>query len=104
MTALPDLDRRLSRRIDQGKGIQLTPDDLNLLVASGAYDVLHKAAAEFQRNLCRDRHARAHSIRGANSPSTAGKGGAISKSSGTMKNDDVNEALALARMMSGKGN
>lgn len=44
MTALPDLVRRLSRKIDAGKGIQLTPEDIDQLVASGAFDILQEAA------------------------------------------------------------
>ncbi|GLV28142.1 hypothetical protein TomTYG75_06660 [Sphingobium sp. TomTYG75] len=102
MGLLPDLDRRLSRRIDQHKGIQLSPDDLDLLVSSGAYDTLKKAAAEYQRNQCRARHARSRSINGANMPSIDGRGAPTLKSSGTTPSESASEALARARQMSGK--
>jgi hypothetical protein len=49
MAGFTDLDRRLSRRIETGPGIQLSSDELDLLVASGAYAVFRAAAAEHQR-------------------------------------------------------
>jgi hypothetical protein len=44
MTSLPDLTRRMSRKIEAGRGIDLSGDDLDLLVSSGAYAVLTQAA------------------------------------------------------------
>lgn len=45
MTTPADLDRRLSRRLEQGKGIQLSPADLDLLVTSGAREIIAREAA-----------------------------------------------------------
>lgn len=101
MTSLPDLGRRLSRKIEAGKGIQLTPDDLDLLVSIGAYDVICKAIAEFQRKQCQHRSARSRSTSGGDMPSTLEKAG-TTKSSGMTKNESVSEALALARQISGR--
>jgi hypothetical protein len=100
---LPALERRLSRKIETRKGIQLTPDELDLLVETGAYDTFRQAVAKFQREQCRQRSARSRSIKGGNSGSIAGKGGRPSKSSGTTPPESASEALARARLMSGRG-
>ena len=52
MGSLSDLDRRLSRRIDTGRGIQLTSDDLDLLVTTGAIQTFREAVAQYQREIC----------------------------------------------------
>lgn len=49
MSELPELVRRLSRAIDKGRGIQLSPADLALIVEHGGYSTLSSAAAEIQR-------------------------------------------------------
>ncbi|MDV5823093.1 hypothetical protein [Sphingobium naphthae] len=95
----PDLLRRLSRRLEQGKGIQLSPNDLDLLVASGAYDMLTQAAADYQRNLCLQRSARSRSISGEAMRSTGAPAEPTSKSSGTTRKDAGNDPLARARTM-----
>jgi hypothetical protein len=46
MTALPDLMRRLDRKLDIQRGLHLTYDDLALLVASGAYAKLQEAVVD----------------------------------------------------------
>src|SRR3546814_1140449 len=56
MTTLPDLDRRLSRRIETGKGIQLSPDDLDLLVSTGAYEIFRKDVVDPQREQRSEEH------------------------------------------------
>lgn len=99
---LPDLERRLSRRIESRRSIQLSPDDLDLLVATGAYDAFRKAVAEYQRKQCLERSARSRSISGGNTSSTRAKAG-TSKSSGTIQSADANEALQQVRAMLGKG-
>ena len=99
---LPDLERRLSRKIEAHKGIQLTPEELDLLVLSGAYDVFRQAVAEYQRTQCLQRSARSRSISGEPSDSTAGPIEKTSKSFGTIANEDANEALALAQALTGK--
>jgi len=49
MDNLIELDRRISRAIDRGKGIQLSDEDLDLLASTGAVNVLKNAAAEASR-------------------------------------------------------
>lgn len=49
MTALPDLMRRIDRKLDIQRGLHLSYDDLALLVASGAYARLHDAAEDEAR-------------------------------------------------------
>jgi len=98
----PDLDRRLSRKIETHKGIQLTSEELDLFVESGAYDTFRKAVAEYQRNQCRNRSARSRSISGGITPSTDAPTGPTLRLSGTTASDDANAALARARQISGR--
>lgn len=99
MSSIADLQRRMSRKIEAGKTIQLSPDDLDLLVASGAYAAILRATEEYQRDQCLQRSARSRSTSGDNTPSIAAPIGKTSKSSGTTANDDAKEALALAQVM-----
>jgi hypothetical protein len=50
-----DLDRRLSRKIEGHKTIQLSPADLDLLVASGAIAKFRAWVTEQQEIAVRDR-------------------------------------------------
>jgi hypothetical protein len=93
--------RKLSRKIDQRKTVQLSPDELDLLVDCGAWEAICKAALEFQRNQCRERNARSRSISAATSPSTEGPTGPTLKLSGTTPNANASEALAQAQAMLG---
>lgn len=101
MSSLSDLDRRLSRKIETGKAIQLSPADLDLLVATGAIDTFRQAVSEFQRIQCQQRSARSRSIDGGNSLFTLAKG-ETSKSSGMTPNESVNEAQARVRAILSK--
>jgi hypothetical protein len=49
VTALPDLMRRLDRKLDIQRGLHLSYDDLAMLVASGAYAALKQAAEDEAR-------------------------------------------------------
>jgi hypothetical protein len=102
MASLPDLDRRLSRKIETGKGIQLSPEDLDLFVSTGAYDTFRQAVAELQRKQCQQRNARSHSTSAASLPSTRGQD-ATSRSSGMTTNDSVNEAQARLHAIFSRG-
>jgi hypothetical protein len=44
MDAIIELDRRLSRALEVGRGIRLSGAELDLLAATGAYAVIHEAA------------------------------------------------------------
>ena len=103
MGSLPDLDRRLSRKIETGKAINLTAEDLDLLVSTGAIDTFRAAVQKFQREQCRARSARNRSISGVDTPSIAGPTGITSKSSGMTNSESVSEARARALRLSGKG-
>ncbi|MCH2238769.1 MAG: hypothetical protein MK060_12870 [Blastomonas sp.] len=102
MTTPADLDRRLSRRIEQGKGMNLTADDLDLLVVSGAYEVLRAYAAQYQRDQCRARNARSRSTSAGPIASIRDQAGSF-KSSGMTSNASASEELARALQMLGKG-
>lgn len=49
MSALPDLMRRLDRKLDIQRGLHLTYDDLLLFVETGAFAKLEEAAADEER-------------------------------------------------------
>jgi hypothetical protein len=49
LSGLPNLGRRLSRKIETRKGVQLSPADLDLLVLSGAYETLCAAIGAYQK-------------------------------------------------------
>jgi 3'-phosphoadenosine 5'-phosphosulfate sulfotransferase (PAPS reductase)/FAD synthetase len=83
VSALPELMRRIDRKLDIQRGLSLTYDDLALLVASGAYARLQDAAREYRERQCLEHTARSHSINGGNTPSTQERGG-TSKSSDTI--------------------
>ncbi|WP_370171399.1 hypothetical protein [Sphingobium abikonense] len=102
MTSLPDLDRRLSRKIETGKAINLTAADLDLLVETGAIDTFRAAVQKYQREQCRVRSARSRSISGGDMPSIAARTGKTSKSSGMTNSESVNEAKARAAQILGK--
>jgi hypothetical protein len=58
LAGLPRLTRKLARAIDVGRGISLSSEDLDLLVISGAYEVLQKAVAEVLRQQAEARIAK----------------------------------------------
>lgn len=93
MTALPDLMRRLNRKLDIQRGLSLSYDDLALLVASGAYATLQEATRQHLERQCREHVARSRSTREETTPSTKGPVETL-RSSGTTETDDANEALA----------
>ena len=103
-TLLPSLVRRLDRAQESGRGLNLTAEDIDALVATGAYRTLADAAIRQKEDQCRARHARTLSISGEPSSFTPPEMGAATlKSSGTMKPDSGNEALPRALAASGKG-
>jgi hypothetical protein len=55
MKLLSDLDRRISRKVDTRRGIRLTPEDLDLLVLSGALEALRGAVTVEQKSRCLER-------------------------------------------------
>lgn len=102
MTSPADLDRRLSRKIESGKAIQLTPADLDLLIQAGAIDTFRQYVSEYQRSKCLERNAQKRSISVENFPSTLAMAGTW-KSSGTTQSGDVSEAQARVRAILNKG-
>lgn len=63
MTAL-DLDRRISRALEAGRGIKLSDEDLDIIAACGGVDAIRAKAAEElrERAKCRDVQRRRASI------------------------------------------
>ncbi|WP_294292850.1 hypothetical protein [uncultured Sphingomonas sp.] len=99
---MSEISRRVSKKIDDRRGVQLSADDLDLLVAAGIIGKLGEAAAEEQRNQCLQRSARSRSISAETSSSTPVATGPISRSSGTMPPPDASEALQRARQITGR--
>ncbi|MGO1304994.1 MAG: MarR family winged helix-turn-helix transcriptional regulator, partial [Sphingomonas parapaucimobilis] len=69
-----ELDRRVSRASMNGRGVDLTATDLDLLVSLGLIAMLHTAKTEYLGEQARCRHARHHSIAEANTGSTNSAG------------------------------
>ncbi|USU13220.1 hypothetical protein NF701_05115 [Sphingomonadaceae bacterium OTU29THOMA1] len=97
-----DLDRRLTRKIETEKALQISPTELEWFVASGAIDTFRAFVAEQQRKICAERSAKRQSINAANSGSTTERTERTSKSSGTIPQFDANEALRQAQTITGK--
>jgi hypothetical protein len=55
--AVIDLARRLSRAADHGKGIRLSPAELDTLVIIGGFEVINRAATEAQKAISQDRRS-----------------------------------------------
>lgn len=104
MTALlPSLVRRLDRAQETGRGLKLTPEDIDALVAAGAYRTLADAAVRQKEDQCRARNARNQSMSGEASSSIDVPTGPTLKSSGTIQSEDANEALQQLLIASGRG-
>lgn len=95
-SGLPDLMRRIDRKLDIQRGMALTYDDLALLVTSGAYATLQNANLRYLERQCQEHVARSRSISEANTPFTPGQD-AFTKSSGTTPHESASEALARAQ-------
>ena len=93
------LHRKLSKKIESGRGIMLSADELNVFVAVGAFATLAAAATEYQVKKCRERNARSHA---APSTSVDEPVGRTPISSATTSIDTANEALAQARAICGR--
>ena len=96
MISPPDLMRRLDRKLDIRRGLSLTYEDLELLVATGAYAKLQEAVREYRERQCLEHTARGPSTNGATSDSIPERG-ATSKSSGMTESESGSEALARAQ-------
>jgi len=100
MTAsLPQLARKLSTKIETGRGVRLSAQELDLLVHHRAYAVLCEAAVESQQKQCLNRSVPNQSMSEVPFASIDVPTVPISRSSGTTSNHDANEALARARAM-----
>ena len=102
LTSLPQLVRKLSTKIENGHGVRLSPDELELLVRHDAYSTICVAAAEIQKAQCQDRNAQNQSTNGALTRSTPAQIVPISKSSGTISDADVSAASARAQAITKK--
>ena len=52
--SLPALVRRINRKLEIGRGMHFTNDDLALLVETGAYGALSQALIEQTESKCRE--------------------------------------------------
>ncbi|MBB4857211.1 hypothetical protein HNO88_000518 [Novosphingobium chloroacetimidivorans] len=52
---LLDLQRKFEKKIDERKTIQLSPEEMDLIVECGAYDEIVRAALEFRKAEVRTR-------------------------------------------------
>lgn len=96
------LYRKFSKKIESRRGVYLSPDEVDVFVAVGAYETVAAAAIAYQVETCRERNAQSHSISEAPSASIDAMAGRTSKSSGTTSIDAANEALAQARAICGR--
>ena len=99
---LPDLMRRIDRKLDIQRGMTLTYDDLALLVTSGAYATLQNANLRYLERQCQEHVARNRSTSEASLPSTRVQD-ATSKSCGMIPQESASEALARAQATSRPG-
>jgi hypothetical protein len=99
---LPDLMRRIDRKLDIQRGMTLTYDDLALLVTSGAYATLQNANLKFLERQCQEHVERNHYISEGSLLSTRVRGD-ITRSSGRIPQEDASEALARAQAISRPG-
>lgn len=96
------IHRKLSKRIESGRGVALTANELVALVQVGAFQTVANAATDYQVRKCQERNARSRSISEVATDSIDAEVGQTSRSSGTMPIEAANEALAQARAMCGK--
>lgn len=99
---LPELLRRIDRKLDIQRGMTLTYDDLALLVTSGAYATLQNANLKFLERRCQEHVEQNRSISEASLPSTRAQDATI-RSSGTIPQENASEALARAQATSRPG-
>lgn len=106
-----DLDRRLSRALECGRGIRLSDSDLDLLAEGGAIDIVRQLAATElkERAKCRDVQRRRACITVVDTGSTGTSelmeafGPLTSLSSGMTPEQSAFEAFQQARLMSKRG-
>ena len=96
------MHRKLARKVESGRGMHFSADEVRALVAIGAFATVAVAATECQVRKCQERSARSRSINAALMPSTPEPIGKISRLSGMMPSDAANEALAQARAICGR--
>lgn len=53
----PELMRRIYRKIEQGKGMTLTPEDLDLLAEMGALETMSTYTADYVKRQAEERQA-----------------------------------------------
>lgn len=105
MTSIIELNRHFMRQAELGKGLRLTAQELDLLIAIGVGELLASKAADSQREQCQKRMMR--SIPAGDTGSNGTKepmepsGPLTSRSSGTMQTPGETGAEARARRRSG---
>lgn len=103
MTSLPELARKWIRKSEIGKGFMLSPAEQDLLNSLGIGQIIANAAAEYQREQCRQRDAHRRSTSVDRIALTDAAGGKTSSSPGMIPPPSANDQLQRAREMCGRG-
>lgn len=93
--SISGLARRFSRKVDQGKGLQLSPVEVDILVACGAYAQLIEFSLEDQKQKCLDR---CQSTKEASSVSKPVKVATTTSSGMTSQPDSIAASARAAKM------
>lgn len=107
LTALPTLARKMSKAVDQRKGIRLSYAELDLLIIIDVIKLVQTEAAIYQKEnaLCRANNGQNIFTTGADTGSTGTEkkmehsAPRFLRSSGTTAGGDASAHLALAQMM-----
>jgi hypothetical protein len=100
---LSSLVRRLDRAQEAGRGLNLTPEDIDALVATGAYRTLADAAIRQKEDQCRARNVPTQFIsEGTSNFFPPVRIGGTLKSSGMIPAEDANGALQRALTACGR--
>lgn len=99
MSSLPKIAGKWFRKTDIHKGIQLNPEEMDILNSIGVGQLIAEKLAEHQRALCLKRNAESQSINGGLSVSIDGQTVKTSKSPGMTQRPGGSEALARVQRM-----
>lgn len=95
-----DLARKFNRKLDIGKGMQLSPEELALLASIGVNDLIQNAAAKLLREQCQKRVVHDLSTSAETTGSTSAPTAKTSKSRTMTQSPEESESLARALTIS----
>ena len=91
------LYRKVSKTIEAGRSLRLTPRELFILARVGLLSMLSGLANDYQEMVCQERNVRSRFTSAAATGSIRETAEATTKSSGMTTIEDAKEALALAQ-------